>query len=44
MNIVEEMREKILILYLSQLGMNFGSVTLVECQETWKVYSAKLIE
>lgn len=30
--------------YLTQLEMNIGSVTLIECQETWKVYSANLIE
>lgn len=32
-----------LISYLTQLEMYIGSVTLMVCQETWKVYSAKLI-
>ena len=44
MNIAEVMWEKMLISYLTQLEMNIGSVTLIECQETWKVYSANLIE
>lgn len=32
-----------LISYLTQLEMHIGSVTLIECQEIWKVYSPKLI-
>lgn len=43
MNIVEVMREIMLISYLTQLEICAGSVTPIECQETWKVYSAKFM-
>lgn len=43
MDIVEVMRVKMLIPYLTQLKNHISSVTPIECQKTWTVYSAKLI-
>lgn len=31
------------ISHVTQLKMNIGSVTLIEREETWRVYSAELI-
>lgn len=43
MNTAEVMWGKMPISHITQLNVNIGSVTLIECQEACEVYLAKVI-